>query len=151
MGNPGQSAPLPPADDDVQLLIAALNHAWSWYDARISRGLQVVNYYLVSVAILATGYVNAINAKLFGVAALLSVSGIVLTGVSFVAGLRQRHLASAGELALAELQGRVAARLGVDSFRMIRPRGALRYVTPSITFGFAVVVSASSAVWALTR
>lgn len=140
--------------DEAQLLIAALNHAWAWYDVRITRGLHVVNYFLVAMAILATAYVSAINAKLYGVAALLGLSGIGLALVSFTVGLRQKEVASVGEAALTDLQDRIADKVGIDSFRMfraIRPRGARRYAASFVAFGMAVLLSLGSVVYALVR
>jgi hypothetical protein len=42
-------------EDDTALLIAAFNSVMTSYNANIDRGLQVVNYFLVVTAILATG------------------------------------------------------------------------------------------------
>ena len=93
-----------PPGDDAALLIAALNHSWAWYDARTNRGLQVVNYFLVAIAVLATAYVSALNGKHYAIAAVIALSGAALTGLTFMTGYRQRRTAAAGELALAELQ-----------------------------------------------
>ena len=67
---PGRSSSprCPQGDDEPALLIAALDHSWTSYDARLNRGLQVVNYYLIALAILADAYVSAFNAKLWAVA-----------------------------------------------------------------------------------
>ena len=41
-------------EDDTALLIAAFNSVMTSYNANIDRGLQIVNYFLVVTAILAT-------------------------------------------------------------------------------------------------
>jgi hypothetical protein len=78
-----------PSEDDPELLIAALNHAWAWYDAQISRGLQVVNYFLVASAVLATAYVSAITGKHYPLAAVVALAGLGLTVVTFLIELRE--------------------------------------------------------------
>lgn len=108
-----------PSGDDTALLIAALNHAWSWHDARINRGLQVVNFFLLALAVLIATYVSAINAKNYALAVVIGFSGTALTGATFAIGSHQRHRAGDGTRALAELQDRIADRLELDSFRMV--------------------------------
>ncbi|MEU5259586.1 hypothetical protein [Amycolatopsis sp. NPDC021455] len=146
-----QVSPESDSDDDTALVVAALNHSWAWYDARIGRGLQVVNYFLVAIAVLATAYVNAMNSKLYAVAAVIGLASAALTAASFSAGIQQRRLASKSELALSDLQDLIATRLEVDSFRMVQnpPVRTPRYVPSLIAFGVSGVLCLGSVLYAL--
>ena len=94
-----QSPPGAKLDDiDVALLTTALGHVWAWYDARINRGLQVLNFYLVSMAILATAYVSALNSRLYAVAAVLGLLGAAATFAAYKVGRRQQAIAKVAEL-----------------------------------------------------
>ena len=144
----------PQRDDDTALLIAALDHCWAAYDARINRGLQVVNYYLVAVAVLATAYVSAYNAKIYPVAAVIGASGLGLTTVTLAVGFRQRRMAGVNELALVEVQERLASRLGIGALRMAQkqlpPKGRqVGSVFPAVAFGLAALLSAVSVLYAV--
>lgn len=149
----GSSSRRPEGADESELLIAALEHSWASYDARLNRGLQVVNYYLVAVAVLANAYVSAFNAKLYVVAAVISLSGLALTMVTFAVGSRQRRLAHFSELALIELQDRMAGRLGIDALRFqeeVPQRFTLRTTPYSyIAFVVAALLSAGAVIYAL--
>jgi hypothetical protein len=158
LGEHSRVAPRKPLDkqqhgDEAALLIAALDHAWTWYNVRIDRGLQVVNYFLVAVAVLATAYVSALNGKHNAVAAAIALSAAVLTGVAFTIGYTERREAVAGEVALAELQKLLAEKLEIDSIRMIGPRpGAWPHLLAArIAFGLAVTLSVGSALYALVH
>ena len=97
-----------PPGDDTALLTAALDHAWTWYDAQINRGLQMINYFLVASAVLATAYVSAINGKQYPLATIVALAGIGLTAVASLIELRQSLQASEAGPVLGELQRRVA-------------------------------------------
>lgn len=45
------------------------------YDTRVNRMYQLLNYFLVASAIVATAYAGAINGKHYGLAAIFSVAG----------------------------------------------------------------------------
>jgi hypothetical protein len=140
-----------PPEHDTALLIAALNHAWAWYDARTNRGLQVINYFLVAIAVLATAYVSAINGKHWAIAVAIALSGATLTAVTFMVGYRQRRWAAVGELALAELQKRVADRLMIDSLRMVGSEAGKvpNYYPVRLAFALALLLSIGSVLYAL--
>lgn len=137
-----------PVGDDTALLIAALSHSLGWYEARIDRGLQVINYFIVASAVLATAYVSAISGKHYAVAVVITLSGTALTALAFVVGRRQRGYAA--EPALAELQGRVAERLKIASFCVAQPQGRIRRdLSVRIAFGLAIAFSIGSWLYAI--
>lgn len=141
-----------PPGDDTALLIAALNHSWAWYDAGYNRGLQVINYFLVAIAVLATAYVSAINGKHYAIAVAIALSGAVLTAVTFTVGHRQRRRAAAGEVALAALQSRIADRLMIDSLRMVGSeigKAPKPYFPVRLAFGLALLLSIGAVLYAL--
>jgi hypothetical protein len=140
-----------PPGDDAALMAAALEHTWAWYDGRTGRALQVVSFYLVAVAITGSAYTSAITQKDYGVAAALAIGGLGLTALAAAAGLREVNAASRAEPALAELQDRVARRLGIPTIRMIsskvpqRPRRAVTIITITL----ALLVNTSGLLYAL--
>jgi hypothetical protein len=142
--------------EETALLIAALEHSWTWYDSRINRGLQVINYYLVAIAVLATAYVSAFNAKQYAVAAVIGFCGALLTSVSFAVGFRQRRVAAIGESALAQVQGRIADRIGIDELRMTgkwpglgKPFGSPGAILPLAAFALADLLNFAAVLYAV--
>ena len=104
---------------DVQLLSIALDHVSHWHEFRISNGLQVLNYFLVASAILATAYVSAINDKLNAIAGIISLLGVAVSAASYFAGKQQRDIALLAITPYRIIQDRLADALGIDSLRII--------------------------------
>jgi hypothetical protein len=51
-----------------ETLQTALDHAWRWYEFRYGQAMQILNFYMVGIAVLTTGYVTAIDSRLYGLA-----------------------------------------------------------------------------------
>lgn len=137
-------------EDDTALLIAALNHMMAWHEARIDRGLQVINYFIIAGAVLITAYAGAFDGKHYGIAVAVALSGMALTIFTFVAIREQRRGAGEAEPVIGELQGRVASKLQVDSFRIYAPQvgGQSASIGTKIVFALMVLLSVGSAIYA---
>jgi hypothetical protein len=110
--------------DNRETLTAALDHAWRWYEFRYGQVVQLFNFYILATAVLTTGYVTALNSKLYIVA---GVVGLVVAGLSLATlligeGLRNSALLAAEPIVI--MQGRLAASLGIEELRIVeRHRG----------------------------
>jgi hypothetical protein len=79
-------------EQEVALITAALNHAWERFTFRVTSALQILNYYILAVAILAGDYVGALTQGLPGIAASIGLGGSVacpalVIGGGFVVGV----------------------------------------------------------------
>ena len=140
-----------PPGDDTALLTIALNHAWAWYDAQVSRSYQLLNYYLVATAILFTAYTSAINGKHYGIAAALSLAGLGLTAPMAMAVLGEVNAGARAAPGLIELHNRMASRLRIEPIHLaaIQAARTQRRVGVAITFGLSALLEFSGLLYAL--
>jgi hypothetical protein len=141
----------PPHEDNPELLAAALDHTWAWYDGRTSRALQVVGFYLVAAAITGSAYTSALTNKDYGIALAAAIFGLVLTAVASTAGLREVNAAAEAERPLALLQHRVSRTLGIDICMTISDASPRQRRTGIIIviIGSAFLVNIGSLLYAL--
>jgi hypothetical protein len=113
----------------------------------------MLNYYLVSTAVLLTAYTSAIDGKHYAAAAVLTLARLGLTVLTAASEFYEVGAATRAGPALAELQNRIADRLDTDSIRLIISQARIRQRRTGliITFGFATLVNISALVYALTR
>jgi hypothetical protein len=134
----GESPDKHASEDDPELLAGALNYVWARYDGRRQRSFQILNYYLVAIAILVTAYTTAIKDKNYGIAAVPALAGLGLTALVIVGLLHEQDAANSAKRPLAELQGRVAGRLRVDSIPEVGPPRGGRWGRVVVASGFAL-------------
>ncbi|MFI7126999.1 hypothetical protein ACIBQ1_14995 [Nonomuraea sp. NPDC050153] len=133
--------------------MAALEHATRWYEYRISQGLQVLNFYLVSTAVMSAAYVAALQAKLDAVAGAVGLVAALVSVAASLAGWRFRGLARLALQPIAEIQDRLAATLDLDSLRLVQRNPHRTFTMPIsvIMFVFACVISITGALYAWLR
>jgi hypothetical protein len=103
----------------------ALGHAWSWFALHAGQRLQLLNFFLVSVAFLTAAYVAAFNDHP-AVSGVVGVAGAVVSFAFRRLELRTRELVHIGEAPLAVLEARLAALTDIDSLRMLENAEAPR-------------------------
>jgi hypothetical protein len=103
------------------LLIAATEHAWSWFELHASQRMQFINHYMIAIAFLGTAYTTALVAAqpLHVPAGLIALIGLGITVFFFFAERRVRRLIHDGEESLVSLEEAITSSLrtnypGVD-------------------------------------
>jgi hypothetical protein len=89
-----------------------------WYELRASH---------VSIAVLSAGYVSALGSRLRIISGMVGLMGVAVTTVAFLAARRYDEIGKRATDPLAELQGRLADALDVQSCRVPDRRG-LRFL-----------------------
>jgi|ERR1700733_9403601 len=100
------------------LLATALDHAWRWYDLRINSGLQILNFYLLAMTVLTAAYVSSFNSRNHIISVSVALAGAAVSASSYMAGVRQDHVARIALPPIEEAEDRLAAELGIDSLRL---------------------------------
>jgi hypothetical protein len=78
----------------------AQSYAWNWFALHAGQRLQLVNFWLVAVAFLASAFVQARASHLFAIAFGVSVTGMVSSLAFMRLDIRTRQLVQVAENAL---------------------------------------------------
>ena len=146
---------MPAPSADQAAFSTALDHAWQWYALRNDQGLQVINFLILAAALLSAGYVSALGSKLYALAGVVGLIGVVTAIVAYLVMRRLRSVGAIAEEPLAVLQDRLADELGVESLRMV---ARVRQVSPEtkthmttrVLYSFATVLTVALASAATT-
>jgi hypothetical protein len=130
------------------LLIAALDHAWRWHDLRINCGLQILNFYLLAIAVLIAAYGSALNARNYTVSVAVALVGAAVTASTYMVGARQDHVARMALASIKEIESRLAAGLEIDSIRLVERYQAGRKLSAYAVRGIAISYTQSSSSFA---
>src|ERR1700722_17427828 len=104
----------------VSQLTTALDHAWRWYDLRISGGIQILNLYLLGIAVLISAYVSAFISRNPTVAVTVGVVAEAVTFFTYMIGVRQDAVARIALSPIEEIEDRLADALDIDSIRLVK-------------------------------
>ena len=121
-------------------LTTALDHAWRWYDLRISGGIQILNFYLLGIAVLISAYVSALNSRNHTVAVTVAVVAAAVTFFTYMIGVRQDAVARIALSPIEEIEDRLADALGIDSIRLVKQYRVKQELSNSSVRGLARLV-----------
>jgi hypothetical protein len=141
-------------EDDPALVVAALDHAWTWYDEHMKRVFQLVNFYIVATALLVTAYANSINKKQYGFAVALAVAGLAITAIASASAINQANAGSKAQEALKDMEGRLARKLNeANSICIVDKQGGIRYqrTAAAIMIVLAALLFVAALIYAATR
>jgi len=151
------SMPGTAAESADSMFVVALNHTWGWVEARSSQRIQIINFYLLSVAFASAAYGTTLSNNLNDVAGAIGIAGILLSLASWRSDVRARELLQAGEKALLELQDQLARWTHMNSLRMLeavdKSRSPWRSLSTliSLMYGLATVLFSAAAVYGFAR
>jgi hypothetical protein len=118
-----------PSNDEteVSVLQIAVTHSQSWFELHANQRQNLLNYYLIAAAFLVSAYVTAVGAHRYIIAAYIGVLGTLISCGFIAMDLRNRDLTRAGEVAVQDLEARLAERMKLPSLRIIEAVDNPRY------------------------
>lgn len=105
---------MPTAED----LDRALSHSWDWFALHAAQRLQMVNFWLLSVAFLVAAYVGAMVDDQPEIGVGVATAGVAVTFGFHRLERRTRQLIRLAEVPIASLQANLAAVTGVPSLEL---------------------------------
>ena len=125
---------------------AALSHCWDWFHLHAGQRLQMFNFFSVTTAFLVAALVGAHGDQAHRLAAAVAVVGIGASAAFNLLERRTRSLVKAAEVALEDLERRLAAATGIESTRLVeaveRPAHRLtKYSTVLNVFHIGAAIS----------
>jgi Flp pilus assembly protein TadB len=101
-------------------------YAWNWFALHAGQRMQMVNFWLVSIAFLVAAFVQAYLNKLFVVALGVALTGFVASVAFMRLDVRTRQLVQVGEAALRHLEVKRAAEAHDEVVDLVLAAGTSR-------------------------
>lgn len=100
---------------DFEHLKLSHDYAWNWFQYHAGQRMNVFRFFFIVVAILAAGYIKALEIKHPGLQVLIALTAMVLAFLFWRADIRSYDLVKIGEAHLKQTEAALQQRLGHDS------------------------------------
>ena len=124
----------------------SLDHAWAWFSLHAGQRLQMLYFWLISVAFLVSAYAASLGMTRPGLPFAIALSGMIISICFHRLERRTRNLVRYAEDALSELQDRLARDTGIEEMRIIERVEAARRSWSFSTYGRVILVMQSLAI-----
>ncbi|MDO0978136.1 hypothetical protein [Mycolicibacterium frederiksbergense] len=104
--------------EEKELLELSLGHAWDWFSLHAAQRMQMINFYVLSIAFVTAAYVASIANNRPEVAVGTAIICLVFSAIFWRLEVRTRELVRIARNALFKVQGELAALTGFDTINM---------------------------------
>jgi hypothetical protein len=105
-------------ENELATLQTALVHSRSWIQLHANQRQNLLNFFLVAIAFLFNAYVGALNGRHI-LAGFIGLLGATISASFTLMDLRNRDLTRAGEVAVRDLEARLAEVINLPELRII--------------------------------
>jgi hypothetical protein len=121
----GTGATATPASD-AKSMSYALYHVWSWFVLHAGQRLQMLNFWLISMAFLVGAYVAALGSGRSFLSFAIAMAGAAISFCFHRLERRTRQLVQIGEQALMKFQDEMAVSTGFEELRLSKEAERIR-------------------------
>lgn len=127
-----------PSQQELSWLKELREHSWNWFSLHAVQRMQTLNFFLVAMAFLATGY-GASVARTPVVATAIAFAGALLSLAFIQLDFRNRELVKHGERALARVQTRYQELSGWPEVELVK-RAEKPQRRSQLTFRWSILI-----------
>jgi len=111
-----------PLDDDRdrELLKIALDHTWSWFALHATQRMQLINFFLISLAFVTAGYGTSLGSGRPKVASCVALAGALIALAFWRLDVRTRELIKAAEVPISIIQSRMAEAVEIPDLELVK-------------------------------
>ena len=106
-------------ENELAAFQVAMSHAQSWVELHANQRQNLLNFFLIAVAFLFNAYVAALSDHRYVLAGFISLLGATISAGFTLMDLRNRDLTRAGEVAVKDLEARLADIHNMPALRII--------------------------------
>jgi hypothetical protein len=106
-------------ENELAAFQAAMTHSQSWVELHTNQRQNLLNFFLIAAAFLFNAYVGALSGHRYILAGFISLLGAAISAGFTLMDLRNRDLTRAGEVAVKDLEARLANIHNMPALRIM--------------------------------
>jgi hypothetical protein len=106
-------------ENEIAVTQTALTHSQSWIELHTNQRQNLLNFFLIAAAFLVNAYVGALSDRHYILAGFIGLLGAAISVAFMLMDLRNRDLTRAGEVAVRDIEARLANTYNMPTLRIM--------------------------------